>query len=714
MTCRAIHAAAALAVLMLGTLAHAEPPRPPKRKDTTPPAVSLSVPGTATGTVPVTVMATDAGGVATVQLYIDGVPVSTGAGGTLAYNWDTTAASNGPHSVQGKATDPAGNVGSSAVATVMVSNTTVSAGSGGGSLVVTVPTGADSVANGTQFQLALNQAHCGDTIVLQAGAVYETATEPTTPWQGYPFRLTNKGACTGTDADYITVQSSNVGNLPAGARVTPAQVGSMATLVTGNNNAVIQVLADAHHYRFVGIEFSNTTAVAQKRDSAGNPGHTPQLVESYGDNIRHIVIDRSLLHPVEDTTNPGSNYRSASRAVAINGSEITIENSYVYGFCCWYTGTALIIDSEAVLMEIGPGPLHVINNFLEAWYNNIFTGGADPPTGNQATLLGATATQATFSQVPNLGVGDLVAFQMSGGGYQTGRVTAISGTMVSFVPQGPSGLTGVPAVPGNARWNGQLVSNIEVRGNTLHKRPEWWTTFGVGGQPCKSYFEVKLADGLVIDGNRFTGPLPMCNAIGITSRNQNGSAPWSTVRNVTITNNLFENAGYLTVQLLDNYHTSTEGSNVTIANNLWQAFAGLWILTDSGTGVTIAHNTVRNMPGPSGSILFCSGPQANVTVRDNVVNYSSYGFDGAAGCWPNLVTTHNVFIDNLSVGGLGSQFPNDHIALSDTAVGFSNLAGAELDYHGYGLSASSPYRNTASDGTDPGVNLSDLDHALGP
>ena len=78
--------------------------------------------------------------------------------------------------------------------------------------VVTVPTGSDAKANGDNFQAVLNSARCGDTIVLQAGASYQTRVAFVNRFgpQGSPFILPHKGNCNGQS---ITIQSSGVAAL---------------------------------------------------------------------------------------------------------------------------------------------------------------------------------------------------------------------------------------------------------------------------------------------------------------------------------------------------------------------------------------------------------------------------------------------------------------------------------------------------------------------
>src|SRR5215510_10364010 len=77
-----------------------------------------------------------------------------------------------------------------------------------GGKLINVPAGAD-------FQAALNKAEFGDTIVLQAGATYQTKSGFTLPY---------KGPGTGTDADYITIQTSNIAGIAAAnERLDPAK-----------------------------------------------------------------------------------------------------------------------------------------------------------------------------------------------------------------------------------------------------------------------------------------------------------------------------------------------------------------------------------------------------------------------------------------------------------------------------------------------------------
>jgi subtilisin family serine protease len=99
--------------------------------DTTPPAVAVVTPGagaTVKELVPIDVQATDAFGVASVDLLVDGVVVATDTDydpvkpNVFTFGWDSTKVSDGSHRVKARAKDAAGNVGNATEITVNVVN----------------------------------------------------------------------------------------------------------------------------------------------------------------------------------------------------------------------------------------------------------------------------------------------------------------------------------------------------------------------------------------------------------------------------------------------------------------------------------------------------------------------------------------------------------------------------------------------------------------
>jgi hypothetical protein len=196
------------------------------------------------------------------------------------------------------------------------------------------------------LQAALDAANYGDTIVVQAGVTLTGG-----------FVLPKK---TGTGE--IVIQSSRISELPEGKRVNKSQSALFAKLQTTNTAPIITTAPGAHHYRFQGIEFMTTSSTKQVYDMI-------RLGEGRGeqktlDTVPHdLVIDRCYIH--------GFDAQDIQRGVSLNSAATTISNSYfseIHG---------VGFDTQAIAGWNGPGPFHIINNYLEAAGENIMFGGAD-------------------------------------------------------------------------------------------------------------------------------------------------------------------------------------------------------------------------------------------------------------------------------------------------------------------------------------------------
>jgi hypothetical protein len=220
-----------------------------------------------------------------------------------------------------------------------------------------IPAGAATinVPSGGDFQTALNNAVPGDTIVLQAGAVYSTAGG---------FTLPNKGSGT----QVITIQSSALSALPAaGYRVHPADAPNMPRLVsTINATPVLDMAAGAHHYRLVGIEF--TVAPGQWSYVLVKLGMGTET--SLAQQPHDVTLDRCYIHG-DPVALPGT-----KRGVGLEGAAQAVLNSYISEI------HAQGQDSQAIASFNGAGPFQIINNYLEASTENLLFGGADPKIQN--------------------------------------------------------------------------------------------------------------------------------------------------------------------------------------------------------------------------------------------------------------------------------------------------------------------------------------------
>jgi hypothetical protein len=225
-----------------------------------------------------------------------------------------------------------------------------------------LPAGTIVVRAGDSLQRAINNASPGDTLVLDAGAVF-----PGT------ITLTNKP---GASTAYITIQSSRAAELPVNKQVTPADLPKMATITSpGNSAAAIETQLAAHHYKLIGIEVRpvNNTAFAYDLIRFGTAEATQNTVAS---QAHHLVIDRSYVHIFPD--------QQIKRGLALNSSDTDVTNS-------WFDQFKVVgQDSQAIAGWNSTGNLRIINNHLEAASYPFILG------GDYAQIPGLVATNVQF------------------------------------------------------------------------------------------------------------------------------------------------------------------------------------------------------------------------------------------------------------------------------------------------------------------------------
>ena len=472
------------------------------------------------------------------------------------------------------------------------------------------------------LQAAIDAAQPGDTIVAQAGATFTGG-----------FLLPVKS---GTGE--IVIRSSRLSELPEGERVNPSQSALFAKLQTTKTAPVIRTAPGAHHYRLEGIEVSTSSANVKVYDLIRfGEGRSEQKTLDVVPH--HLVIDRCYIH--------GFATQDLQRGVGMNSAETTVSNSYISDI----HGEG--IEAQAIGAWNGPGPFHIINNYLEAAGENIMIGGADP------------------------------------------------------------GITGL------------VPSDIEIRRNYLFKPMSWKVgdpTYAGRHWTVKNIFELKNAKNVIIDGNVFENCWTDAQdgkPILFTVRNQECTAPWSTLENITFTNNIVKNAeGGLNFLGADNEvteafgkchpaSTSGRGTNANISNNLFYNIHGPFLQLNGFNNVTISHNTHLQ----TGNIMTLYGtPAKQFVYRDNLTarNSKGYGvFGDASGegvvalrkFVPDFVFKNNVLaLADESLYPKENQFP-----ASLERVGFVNF-----DKGDYRLAPSSPYKKASSDGQPVGVNWEKL------
>ncbi|HYP52284.1 MAG TPA: hypothetical protein VEQ42_02025 [Pyrinomonadaceae bacterium] len=261
-----------------------------------------------------------------------------------------------------------------------------------------------------------------------------------------------------------------------------------------------------------------------------------------------------------------------------------------------------------------------------------------------------------------------------------------------------------------------VPSDIEILGNHFSKPPRWrglWTV--------KNLFELKNARRVRVEHNLFEncwGDAQTGYAILFTVRNQDGTAPWSTVEDVRFTNNVVRHAaGGINILGKDDLQRSEQAKRLFVVNNLFEdidgakwAGRGSFLLLTSAARVEVSRNTVFQT---NHLILAYGEPTTDFVFRDNIAPHNDYGvFGDAMGSGTPAIARYfpgALFAGNLLVGAPPNVAypPRNFAPPTPRAVGFNDLAGGD-----YRLAPASQYKRRASDGRDPGADIDALRPAL--
>jgi hypothetical protein len=478
-----------------------------------------------------------------------------------------------------------------------------------------------TVNAGGDLQAAIDAARPGDTILLQAGAVFTGN-----------YVLPAKGG-----SSYITIRSASAdSSLPAsGTRVTPAYAGALPKVRSDHNGAAFKTAAGATYWRLQFLEIlpseSNSSANLVEFGAAGSTQTTLASVP------QHLVMDRCYVH--------GVSAYDQRRGIALNSGDTQIVNSYISDIKA--TGA----DAQAIAGWNGPGPFLIENNYIEGAAENVLFGGDDP-------------------------------------------------SIVNLIP-----------------------SNITIRRNYLSKPLAWMSQSFV----VKNLLELKNADTVTIEGNTIENNWANGQqgyAVVFTPRNQNGTAPWSVVRNVTFQDNIVRHvAAAFNILGHDNQAPTLQTTNIVIRNNLMYDIstayatplnpANGWfaILGDAPADVTFDHNTEDN--DGNDTIVFYGGATQGFVLTNNLLRDNLYGIFGSNSQPGNLsLSTYAPGADvraNAIGGANPATYPggNEYPTLAQWQADFVNESAAD-----YQLVSTSLAKRAATDGTDIGVNLTTLNSAL--
>lgn len=256
-----------------------------------------------------------------------------------------------------------------------------------------------------------------------------------------------------------------------------------------------------------------------------------------------------------------------------------------------------------------------------------------------------------------------------------------------------------------------IPSDVSFRYNHVAKQPSWRGQ----GWVVKNLLELKNGQRVVIDSNliEYSWAAGQTGyAIVLTPRNQDGTAPWSAVQDVEITNNVVRHvASGVNILGLDT-STYTETNNITVRNNLFDISSATWggkgqlVLTVGGRNITFDHNTVLT---DGSSVVYAGGsPVSGFVFTNNILPDNAWAVMGSNASEGNLTLSMYYpgasFRRNVIIRGNGGMYPGDNYFPATTAdVGFVDAGAGN-----YRLSSSSQFGNLGTDGRDIGCDMDAL------
>ena len=529
-----------------------------------------------------------------------------------------------------------------------------------------------TVKAGGNLQNALNNANCGDTILLQAGAVFsgkfEIPAKPCDDQHWIIVRTSAPDSALPPEGTRINPCYAGVASLPARPSFTcPSLTNVMAKILfTGPGiSGPLLLMQGANHYRFIGLEI--TRALPKE--------HLWQLIVTEDENVSsadHLIFDRVWVHGTPTDETKGGIHLSGITSAAV------IDSYFTYLHCISRSGSC--IDSQAVNGGEGStpgGPYKIDNNFLEASGQSIMFGG-----GGGSTTPADIEIRFNHFFKPSI--------------WQPGA------------PGFVGGYTGDPFVVKN-NLEFKNAQRVLVEGNILQNVWGGFTQHGFS---------------IVLTPVTQNGVCLTCEVTDITIRyNQiSNVAGGFDIGNVNDGQGPFAIAG----ERYSIHDVLLENVNKTQYKGY-----GLFALLLSSSpkevlnNLSMQHNTA--FPDPDGhiiSILDAVRPMPGFVFANNLILSPPYPVLSAGGGSTNCAASDvpitaletcfpgYVFAGNLLVGDMprypAKTWPAGQTFLSSVdSVGFVNYAAGD-----YALSPSSPFKGKATDGLDVGADIDGLNNIL--
>lgn len=518
------------------------------------------------------------------------------------------------------------------------------------------PTRVINVTTIAQLVSAYNSATGGEHIVIPAGTVL--TGEIVLPYRAF--------------SDYVTIRSS--GTMPdIRERISPNNSGLVTIRGSAVGSIPLTIKSRASKIRLIGLKFE------PKYYTSNNGPSTYYLVQigeaftqtDISQNPSKIIMQHCVVNPPDDV--------DVVHAILNDGYKVSLISNWI-GNVKTNGGQ----DSQAVVSFDGRGAHVYHNNFFEAASENVLYGGAVP------------------------------------------------------------------------KIEGLVPTNIEFRRCYFSKRLNWRTYNGTSHPiNVKNLLETKNARRVYIESsvleNHWDALRSQLFALVFKSATMPGSigefVPWAISEDIVLENTKLTHIyGGITTAVdnygIDPYH-GLKPSGIFVKNTLFEDLSERWGASPSSSGgarllqpnnvedLQLNHITMIDKDRTAGTaIFFVTNNNYRIRVSNSVFGLGGYGMIGSGvgagiralnpgsggsnnGC--QRATNATWTINNNVMPAYGadvscypsqSQYQNYYVS-NYSNVGFIDLAGGN-----YQLAATSPYKNKASDGTDPGINFTLLNQRI--
>ena len=487
--------------------------KPLNTPDTTPPAVSMTAPSdgaTVSGNAAtVSATASDNIGVTSVQFKLDGANLGAAdTAGPYSIAWNTTAASNGTHSLTAVASDAAGNTTTATTVTVTVNNDTTpptvsltapaDAATVSGTAVTVSATAADNLAvAGVQFKL--DGATLGAEVTTGPYSIVWDTT-PTVNGSHVLTAVARDAAGNTATATAVTVTVNNVDATPPIVAMT-----APATGATVAGTAVTVSAAASDNIAVIGVQFKldganlgvedtaspytsvwNTIGVANgvhsltavARDAAGNTTTATPVSVTVNNDVAPPIV--AITAPADGATVSGTAVTvsaTASDNVAVVGVQFQLDGANLgaadtaspYSIA-WNTTTASNGSHSLTAVASDAAGNATTATTVTVTVNN----DATPPTvsltapADGSTVSGSSVTVAA-SASDNVGIAG-VQFKLDGATLGVEMTTAPFSLVWDTTPT-VNGSHALTAVARDAAGNTATATAVTVTVNNVDATP---------------------------------------------------------------------------------------------------------------------------------------------------------------------------------------------------------------------------------------------------